>query len=65
MNECELIKAQAKEEILEALYKYAAACHVETILAEYPVEDDSAPEFALPPEFNRRMRKLIERFYSL
>lgn len=61
MSEYELIKAQTKEELLESLYKYAAACHVLNISAEYPVEDDSDPEFFLPPEFDRKMRKLIER----
>jgi hypothetical protein len=61
MSEQESAKLQAKEKMLEALFEYAASCHVDNIIAENPVEDDSAPEFALPPEFDRRMKKLIAK----
>lgn len=61
MGKHESAKVQAEEKMLEALFEYAAACHVDNILAEYPVEDDSAYEFVLPPEFDRRMRKLITK----
>ena len=61
MSEHESAKVQAKEKMLEALLEYAAACHVENIIAENPIEDDPAPDFALPPEFDRRMKKLIAR----
>lgn len=62
MNENETAKAQAEEKMLEALYQYAAACHADNILAEYPVEDDSNPDFALPSEFNRKMKKIITKY---
>ncbi|MCO1600860.1 DUF4367 domain-containing protein [Desulfosporosinus nitroreducens] len=61
MTEQESAKVQAKEKILEALFEYAAACHVENIIAENPIEDDPAPDFAISPEFDRRMKKLIAR----
>ncbi|NLM22258.1 MAG: DUF4367 domain-containing protein [Peptococcaceae bacterium] len=59
MSEHESAKVQAEEKMLEALFEYAAACHVDNILAEYPVVDDLTPDFAFPPEFNHRMKKLI------
>ena len=61
MSEHESAKVQAKEKMLEALFEYAAACHVENIIAENSIEDDSAPDFALPPEFDRKMKRLIAR----
>ncbi|ADY57026.1 hypothetical protein Sgly_2755 [Syntrophobotulus glycolicus DSM 8271] len=59
MDEKETAKAEAEEKMLEALYEYAAACHAANILAEYPAEDDADSEFTLPPEFNRKMKKII------
>ncbi|ADY56432.1 hypothetical protein Sgly_2143 [Syntrophobotulus glycolicus DSM 8271] len=59
MSERELAKPQAEEKILEALFEYAAACHVDNIMAEYPVEASS--DFVFPSEFERRMKKLIAR----
>lgn len=61
MSEHESAKVQATEKILEALFEYAAACHVQNILAENPLENDPAPDLALPPEFDRKMKKLIAR----
>ncbi len=61
MVEQDAVKAKVNEKKLEALFEYAAACHVENILAEYPVEDDFNPDFVLPPEFDRRMKKLIAK----
>jgi len=61
MSEQESAKLQAKEKMLEALFEYAAACHVDNILAENPIEYDTAPEFTLPPEFDRRMKRLIAK----
>jgi len=61
MSEQESAKVQAKEKILEALFEYSAACHVENIIAENSIEDDSAPDFALSPEFDQRMKRLIAR----
>jgi len=61
MSEHESAKVQAKEKMLEALFEYATACHVENIITENPIEDDSATDVALPPEFDRRMKKLIAR----
>jgi hypothetical protein len=62
MSENEIAKAQAKGKILDALFEYAAACHVDNILAEYPFEDDSNPEAFLSPEFDQKMKKLIARY---
>ncbi len=59
MNEQESAKVQTEEKMLEALFEYAAACHVDNILTEYPIEEDS--DFAYSPEFDRRMKKLIAR----
>ena len=62
MNEHKTVKAQSEEKMLEALYEYAAACHADNILKEYQIEDDSNPEFVLPPEFDTRMKKIIAKY---
>jgi len=62
MNEHETAKSQAEEKMLEVLCEYAATCHVNDILAEYPVEDDSDPEFKLPIEFERKIKKNIVKY---
>jgi len=62
MSELESAKVQAKEKMLEALFEYAAACHVDNILVENPIDDDPALDLALPPEFDRKMKKLITRY---
>lgn len=59
MSEQKLAKVQAKEKILDALFEYAATCHVDNIIAENQIEDDSAPSFVPSVEFDRRMKKLI------
>lgn len=59
MSEQKSAKVQAEEKMLEALFEYAAACHVDNILAEYPPEADS--DIAFSPEFDRKMKKLIAR----
>lgn len=61
MSEQESAKLQAKEKMLEALLEYAAACHVENITAEYPLEDDFSTEVTFSPEFDRKMQKLIAK----
>jgi hypothetical protein len=62
MVEHDAAKAQVKEKKLEILLEYATACHIENMLAEYPAEDDFNPDFALPPQFDRRMKKLIAKY---
>ncbi|MDQ7095889.1 DUF4367 domain-containing protein [Desulfosporosinus sp. PR] len=61
MSEHEPAKVHAREKMLEALFEYAAACHVENIIIEHSIEDDSASDFVLPPEFDQKMKKLIKR----
>ncbi|HHY26963.1 MAG TPA: DUF4367 domain-containing protein [Desulfitobacterium dehalogenans] len=61
MSEQESAKILAKEKMLEALLEYAAACHVENINSEYPLEDDSSSEVTLPPDFDQKMQKLIAK----
>ncbi len=61
MVEHNAAKDQIQEKKLDALFEYAAACHVENILAEYPAEDDLNPDFALPPEFDQKMKKIIAK----
>jgi len=61
MTKHESAKVQAEEKMLEALFEYAAACHVDNILDEYPVKDDLAPDFAFLPEFDKKMKKLIAK----
>jgi hypothetical protein len=66
---CRILKDQqpkpaevhAKEKMIEALFEYAAACHVDYILDENPVKEDSSREFTLPPEFDKKMKKMIAR----
>ncbi|MGI5901487.1 MAG: DUF4367 domain-containing protein [Desulfitobacteriia bacterium] len=52
-------KKKAEEKMLEALYEYAAACHVENILLENPVHKNENPEDVLPPELNYKIKKII------
>lgn len=61
MSEHGSAKVQAKEKMVEALFEYAAACHVENIIAENPIEDDSLDNFAFPAEFDLRMKRLITK----
>lgn len=62
MRQQQFVKEQAKEKMLEGLFEYAAACHVENIISENPVEDDQDPEVILSPEFNRKMKNLISKY---
>lgn len=59
MSEHKPAELQAKEKMMEALFEYAAACHVDNISNENPIEDDSSLEFSLPAEFDRKMKKII------
>lgn len=61
MSEHKPAEVHAKEKMMEALFEYAAACHVDNILDENPIEHDSSLEFALPPEFDKKMKKIIAR----
>lgn len=49
--------APIKEKMLEILFAYAAACHVENIIAEYSVKDGLTADDTLSPELERRMKK--------
>lgn len=59
MSEGKSAKSHAKEKMMEALFEYAAACHVENIIAQNPIEDDSDTDLALPPEFDQKIKKFI------
>lgn len=61
MSEHESSKVQAEEKIMEALFEYASTCHVENIIAQNLIEDDSASDLVLPPEFDQKMKRLIVR----
>lgn len=61
MSEHESAQMQAKEKMLEALFEYAAACHIENIIAENSLENDSFPDLVIPPEFDRKMKRLIAK----
>jgi RNA polymerase sigma factor (sigma-70 family) len=61
-SDCDPVIVQLKEKMVEILFEYAAACHVENMdnmLAHLP-EDD--PAFLLPPEFDLKMKTLIAGF---
>jgi hypothetical protein len=55
-------KIQAKEKMLEALFEYAAACHVENLNREYANENNAIPDFTPTPEFEKKMKRLIARY---
>jgi len=61
MSQQESAKTQAKEKILEALFEYAAACHVESISTAKPFKDPSEPYFQPSPEFENKMKKFFSR----
>ncbi|MDA8226590.1 MAG: DUF4367 domain-containing protein [Desulfitobacterium hafniense] len=64
MSEQEPAKVQAKEKMLEALFEYAAACHVENILIENLIENSSNTDLSPTLEFERKMKKWIGRHNS-
>jgi len=57
MDNQKFAKAQAKEKMLDGLFEYASICHIENILSENPIEK----KIDLPPEFDRKMKKLISK----
>jgi len=61
MNKSDPALTPVKEKMLEIIFEYAAACHVENIAAEYPLEDGDISDLLLPPEFDRKMKKLLAR----
>lgn len=61
MNEQELARVHAKEKMLEAMFEYAASCHVDNIISEHPISDDLASDYFPTPEFDRRMKKMFAR----
>ncbi|EGW37200.1 DUF4367 domain-containing protein [Desulfosporosinus sp. OT] len=62
MIEHEIAKIKAQEKMMEALFEYAAVCHVENIILENPCEADSDPEISLTQEFDHKMKKLIASY---
>ena len=61
MNDLSVQKEKAKEKILEAMLKYAGACHAENIANEMKVENEFEEQIPYPPELDVRIKKLIYR----
>ncbi|MFT9496487.1 MULTISPECIES: hypothetical protein [Thermotaleaceae] len=55
-------KAAAKEKMLEAMFEYAGACHVENIINEMEDENKFPEEIPFPPELDERINKLIGNY---
>lgn len=65
MSQQQFVKEQAKEKMLEGLFEYAAACHVENIISENPIGIYQDLDVLLTPEFNRKMKKLFSKYNIL
>ena len=63
MNEHETAKKQAQEKMLETLFEYAASCHIDNLIeATTHLEVSTDSELALSPEFDQKMKKIIESY---
>lgn len=59
MNKFSLQKEKAKEKMLEAIFEYAGACHVENIVNEMEDEDELIEKIPYPPELDTQIKKII------
>ena len=62
MNDVFAKNEKAKEKILDVLFEYAAACHVENIANELSQYDDMPEKIPFPVELDKRIRILIAQY---